>query len=130
MKKFSKIAIASVLVVAAGVTAVGVNAGWGEHRGFCGRGDMSGPSPMMMKSMRGHGPAVDRELSLTAEEAKTVMEARLIMHGQDRLKVGKVTKKDDNTFLVDIVTVDDSLAHQVEIDRNSGFPRGPMGGMK
>lgn len=130
MKKFSKIAIATVVVVAAGVTAFGVNAGWGEHRGFCGRGDMPGPSPMMMKSMRGHGPFVDRDLNLTAEEAKTVIEARLIMHGKDRLKVGKVTQKDDNTYLVDIVTVDESLAHQVEIDRSSGLPRGRMGGMK
>lgn len=83
---------------------------------------------MMMRHMRKHGRFADRDLS--ADEAKTLVEARLNMRGNDRLKVGKVTQKNDDTYLVDVTTVDDSLVRQVEIDRDSGFRRGRMGGMK
>ena len=77
---------------------------------------------------RDRRPFSDRDLNLTVEQARTLMQARLIMRGNDRLKVGQVTEKDDKTLLVDIVTVDDSLVRQVEISQDSGFPRGPMGG--
>jgi hypothetical protein len=49
------------------------------------------------------------------------------MRGNDRLKVGQVAEKDKDTYVVDIVTVDDSLVRQVEVDRDNGLPRGPMG---
>ena len=70
------------------------------------------------------------DLDLNIEQAKTLVQARLIMRGNDRLKVGKVTKKDDDTFLVDIVTVDDSLVRQVEVDRENGLPRGRLAAKK
>jgi hypothetical protein len=65
---------------------------------------------------------------LTAEQAKTLVAARLIMHGNVRLKAGQVTTNDEENYLVDIVTIDNSLVSQVEVDRNKGLPRGPFRG--
>ena len=126
MNKAGKIT-AVTIIAAAGLAAVGATAGWGGGRGYCGAAE--GPA-MMMKHMGKHGRFADRKLDLTADEARTLIEARLIMRGNDRLKVGQVTPKGDDTYLVDVTTVDDSLVRQIEIDRNSGFPRGPMGGMR
>ena len=62
----------------------------------------------------------DRDLELTADEAGTLVSAQLIMQGNDRLKVGGVVSQGEDTYAVDIVTVDDSLVMQIEIDRDSG----------
>lgn len=62
----------------------------------------------------------NRELGLTVEQARTLAESRLILSGNDRLKVGSVEAVDDNTIVVEIVTVDDSLVVRRNIDRNSG----------
>ena len=129
MNKFAKITAVTV-VAAAGLAAVGANAAWGEGRGPCASGEGRGGPAMMMRHMGKQGRFADRNLDLTADEVKTLVEARLIMRGNERLKVGKVTQKDDDTYLVDVTTVDDSLVRQVEIDRDSGFPRGRMGGVK
>jgi len=42
------------------------------------------------------------------------------MQGNDRLKVGGVVSQGEDTYVVDIVTVDDSLVMQIEVDRDSG----------
>jgi hypothetical protein len=42
------------------------------------------------------------------------------MQGNERLKVGDVTRTDDDTIVAEIVTVDDSLVQRLEIDRHSG----------
>ena len=62
----------------------------------------------------------DRDLELTAVEAGTLISAQLIMQGNDRLKVGGVVSQGNDTYVVDIVTVDDSLVIQIEVDRDSG----------
>ena len=62
----------------------------------------------------------DRDLELTADEAGTLISAQLIMQGNDRLKVGGVISQGEDTYVVDIVTVDDSLVMQIEVDRDSG----------
>jgi len=129
MNKAAKITAVTIMAVA-GLAAVGASAGWGDGRGHCGSGEGRGGPAMMMKHMGKHGRFADRDLDLSADEAKTLVEARLIMRGNDRLKVGQVTQKDDDTYLVDVTTVDDSLVRQIEIDRDSGFPRGPKGGKK
>ena len=129
MNKIAKITAVTV-VAAAGLAAVGATADWGEGRGPCASAQGLGGPAMMRKHMGRHGRFAGRDLDLTADQAKTLVEARLIMRGNDRLKVGKVTQKDDDTYLVDVNTVDDSLVRQVEIDRDSGFPRGRMGGVK
>lgn len=126
MNKLAKITVVSAIVATTGLFAAGATAGWGEHREYCERGEARGGPAMMMKRMGKHGPFSDRDLDLSAEEARTLVEARLIMRGNDRLKVGKVSEKDSDTYLVDIVTVDESLVRQIEIDRDSGFPRGPV----
>ena len=63
---------------------------------------------------------VDR--NLTAEDIRTLAEARMIMRGNDNLKVGEVTKASDDTYKVTIVTKDDSLVREVEVSRKTGFP--------
>lgn len=128
MNNVAKITAVSVIAVA-GLAAVGATAGWGEGRGSCDRGGPGGPGAMMMHKGKG-GRFADRQLDLTSDEARTLVEARLIMRGNDRLKVGQVSQKDDQTYLVDIVTVDDSLVRQVEIDRDNGLPFGRKGPRK
>lgn len=127
MNKIAKITAVTV-IAAAGLAAVGASAGWGDGRGHCGQGDSRGTPSTMMGRMCKQGRFADRDLDLTADQVRTLVEARLIMRGNDRLKVGNVARKDDDTYLVDVTTVDDSLVRQVEIDRESGFPRGRMGG--
>ncbi|MCU7851509.1 MAG: hypothetical protein KZQ80_04785 [Candidatus Thiodiazotropha sp. (ex Monitilora ramsayi)] len=130
MNKIAKYTAITVVAAATGLTAVGASAGWGDHRGNCDRGEMRGGDSMMMKRMGKAGPMTDRDLDLTSDEAKTLVEARLIMRGNDRLKVGQVTEKDQDTYLIDIVTVDNSLVRQIEVDRDNGMPRGPFGPKK
>lgn len=73
-----------------------------------------------------------RDLELTAAEAKILVSARLIQRGNDRLKVGDVKQGDNDTWLVDIVTVDDSLVRTVPLSSKSGHPvrPGKRDGMK
>jgi hypothetical protein len=125
MKKGLKITIISAVIASSGMLALAssADAGWGGQRGYCDRSGMNG-APSMMQGRGKSGPAMDRELDLTAEEAKTLVAARLIMRGNDRLKVGQVTQKDEDTYLVDVVTVDNSLVRQVAVDRDNGLPRG------
>lgn len=66
----------------------------------------------------GGGPGKD--LNLSADQVKTLAEARLIMTGNPNLKVGAVKAKDSDTYTVDIVTADNSLVLQREIDKHSG----------
>ena len=65
------------------------------------------------------GPS-NRDLDLTVEQARTLAESRLILSGNDRLKVGSVETVDDDTIAIEIVTVDDSLVVRREIDRDTG----------
>ena len=124
MKKFAKTTVAAI-VVAVSLTAIGVQADWGSKRGKCESSDYrGGPATMHQK---GKGRVADRELDLTTEEARILVQARLIMRGNDRLKVGQVSEQDEETYLVDIVTVDNSLVRQIEVDRDNGLRRGPMG---
>ena len=124
MKKGLKVTIISAVVATSGVLAVAsaADAGWGGQRGNCDRGGMYG-EPGMMKGKGKAGRVMDRDLDLTSDEARTLVEARLIMRGNDRVKVGQVVEKDEDTYLVDIVTVDNSLVRQVEVDRDNGLPR-------
>jgi hypothetical protein len=62
----------------------------------------------------------NRDLELTVDQARTLAESRLILSGNDRLKIGSVEVIDDETIAVEIVTVDDSLVVRREIDRDTG----------
>jgi hypothetical protein len=127
MNKIAKYSAITLLAATTGLTAIGASAGWGGADGDCNRKDMGDRHTMMKTRMEKRGPMQSRDLNLTAEKVKILASARLIMRGNDRLKVGKVVETEDGTFLVDIVTVDDSLVRQIEIDKEKGFPRGPKG---
>ncbi len=130
MNKRLKITLISTAVAASSLFAVvsAADAGWGGYQGHCDRaamGNYAGPGMMGGMGKTGKtGQPMNRNLDLTADEAKTLVAARLIMRGNDRLKVGQVTVQDENTYLVDIITVDDSLVRQVTVDRNNGLPHG------
>ncbi len=63
----------------------------------------------------------DRKLD--ASEVKRILDGRLAWRGNKRLKVGKVTEKDDNTVIAEIQTVDGSLVAKYAIDRTTGVMR-------
>ena len=137
MKKITKISAVVITTSVLGMASLAAFAGWGEHdgngEGYGGhQGQMMGSNMeshmrgQMGGKMGGHMGGTDRALDLSADEVRTLIEARMIMRGNDRLKVGKITQKDDQTYLVDIVTVDDSLVRQIEVDKNNG----PGHGMK
>lgn len=130
MNKITKYTAVSAIVAVTGFTALAAMADWGDRRGNCNRGDFRGGPSIMMEKMGKQGRFADRDLNLTIEEAKTLVEARLIMKGNDRLKVGQVAESDQETYLVDIVTVDNSLVRQIEVDRDNGLPRRHFGPKK
>ena len=68
-----------------------------------------------------HQAAFTKEL--TIESVTKYLERRLDQRGNDRLKVGEVKVKDDNTIIAEIVTVDDSLVQRIEFDRKTGQRR-------
>lgn len=115
MKNLSKYAAIALITTAVGVGTASAS-GWGD-RGE--RGPGCGHPPKMMNK----GPHKQRDLDLTAKQVRTLVEARLIMRGNDRLKVGEVVPKDDNTYRVQIVTVDGSLVRDFDVDKHRGLRR-------
>jgi hypothetical protein len=131
MNKITKISAIAITTAALGLASLTAVASRGEHGGDCdGQGGQhsqmmgKGSGNGMGRHMGGKGFNMDRELDLSAAEVQTLIEARMIMHGNDRLKVGKVSQKDDQTYVVDIVTIDDSLVRQIEVDKNNGLRHG------
>jgi hypothetical protein len=127
MNKIAKITMITLVTGLVGFTAVNANAYWGGQRGYCNQSGMTNGMPMRMKQNGPKGQKgrfMRQDLDLSIDEAKILMQAHLIRRGNDRLKVGKVTVKDDTTYLVQIVTVDDSLVREMEVDRNTGRPVG------
>jgi hypothetical protein len=136
MNKITKISAIAVTTAALGLASLTAFAHKGEYGGdgeygqrhsgqMMGQGMGQGMGMHMGQGKGMHmGQGMGRDLDLSADEVKTLIEARMIMHGNDLLKVGKVSQKDDQTYLVDIVTVDDSLVRQIEVDRNKGFRHG------
>jgi Spy/CpxP family protein refolding chaperone len=127
MNKLTKISAITVIAATTLFAGTQASARWGDPSANCMRG--AGPDSTMQMPQRGkrQKPPM-RDLDLTAEQAKTLVAARLIMHGNVRLKAGQVTTNDEENYLVDIVTIDNSLVSQVEVDRNKGLPRGPFRG--
>ena len=62
----------------------------------------------------------NRELDLTVEQVRTLVEGRLILLGNNRLKMGSVEIINEKTITAEIVTVDNSLVVRSEIDRKTG----------
>ncbi len=117
MTRFTKLA---TLALAATALATGIAIAQPSGPGY-------GMGPGMMGSGMGYGrdcpfagdqAAVDAKL--TVAKVKTLLEAKLIRQGNERLKVGKVVEKDAKTITAEIVTVDGSLVQTLEIDKATG----------
>ena len=102
--------------------------------GHMGTGMMGGSGhgmqgSMMGSGMMGSGPGVQGDCpgqtaalkeDLTVDGVTKLLEQRLSHMGNDRLKVGEVKAKDDDTITAEIVTVDGSLVRKLEFDRDTG----------
>ncbi len=94
---------------------------------------MMGPGTMA-HGMMGHGvwgggyghgsaygkSAIQPDKDLSADDVRARIERSLRWHGNERLKVGEVKELDDDTIVVEIVTLDDSLVDRLEVDRHTG----------
>jgi len=87
----------------------------GSHMG--GQGQM-GNHMMGGQGHMGGNPAMTLDLSV--DDVRKIIEGRMAMHGNDRLKVGNIEVVDDETIIAEIVTVDDSLVMKMEFDRKTG----------
>ena len=72
----------------------------------------------------GMGPGEDRNFS--ADEIRTLAEAFLLMRGNENLKVGEITPTENESYMVRIVTQDDSLVREVEVSKKNGRPMHKM----
>jgi hypothetical protein len=102
--------------------------------GMMGQGMGSGMmGPDMMRMMQIYGPGsgtmgmgfgpcggMAGAKDLSAEQVKDILQGHIAWTGNKRVKVGKIEKKDDETYLAEIVTVDNSLVQKIAVDRNSG----------
>jgi hypothetical protein len=116
----------------------GQGMGYGMGPGMMGPGQGMGHGMMgqgMMGYGNGTGPAAPGagwgshcpnaettalDKDLTVDDVRERLGRNLQMQGNERLKVGDVTRTDDDTIVAEIVTVDDSLVQRLEIDRHSG----------
>ncbi len=64
---------------------------------------------------------MDRDLSI--KDVTEMLQFRLDRWHNDRLKVGKVVVKDDDTIIAEIVTQDGSLVDRLAINRDTGSQR-------
>jgi hypothetical protein len=84
-------------------------------------GQGRGPGMMMGPGAMGLGSGIVAPVQhLSTDDVRHHFEHRLKLLGNDRLKVGEVTQKDEDTINVEIVTLDDSLVDRFEVDRHSG----------
>lgn len=127
------------LVITAVVAAVGIGAlsmGKSFAQGPFSQGGY-GPGYSMMQGQHGQGHRFMKtkgyggancqydqnqtlDTPLTVDDVRANMEQHLKFRGNERLKLGNVTNKDDKTIVAEIVTVDDSLVRKVEIDKTTG----------
>ena len=97
-------------------------------QGYQGQMPMMGHGMMGQMQMMGHGMMGDYgygqmqplRRDLTNDEVKHMMEHRVDWAGNPNLKVGKVTEKDADTIVSEIVTKDGSLVQKIEVDRHTG----------
>lgn len=121
MTRFTKLA---TLALAATALATGIaiaqpsGQGYGMGTGMMGAGMGQGMGYGRDCPFAGDQAAVDAKL--TVAKVKTLLEAKLIHQGNERLKVGKVVEKDAKTITAEIVTVDGSLVQALEIDKATG----------
>jgi hypothetical protein len=115
--------------------------GWGPWRGWSQQGPGSSDYPnwqnmheeceeMMewMMGQRGYPryyspPERQKQQTvkpLTQEDAVSIVQGYLTGTGNPNLKIGKVEKKEDGNYLVEILTKDGSLVDKIVVDRKTG----------
>ena len=135
--KLPELALAGVFIVSVAATAIAhgpdsQGSGQGQMpmmgHGMMGQGNQ-GQMPMMGQGMMGQMPMMGGygrgqmqplRRDLTAEEVKHMMEHRVDWAGNPNLKVGKITEKDADTIVAEIVTKDGSLVRKIDVDRHTG----------
>ena len=108
----------------------GMGSGMGQGMGYGMGGYGMGPGMMGQGMMGRHGGMmggnwgyIPPPVNLSVADVKSYMERWVEGTGNPRLKLGKVTEKDADTITADIVTKDDSLVQEFEVDRHTGFYR-------
>ena len=86
--------------------------------GMWGGGTMMGPG---MMGAVGLGNRVIPMPTIGVNDVRRFLERRIELQGYSRLRVGKVTAKDDDTIIAEIDTVDGALVQRLEVDRQSGL---------
>ena len=131
---FTSIAVAAtVAVVSLGSTIATSVPSFAHGTSGSAGGEMGGPmgGHGMKMGQKGHrggmmggnghmGGHTFQALDLDVDDVRKIIEGRLVMHGSDRLKVGKVEVVNDETIKAEIVTVDDSLVFMLEFDHKTG----------
>jgi len=131
----TKTLIITAVVAAVGLGTLGLSGAY-AHGPFSKGGHGQGFGMMQGQMPQGHGPAMMNNsmggancangqpqvlaTPLTVDDVRANLEQHLQWRGNDRLKVGTVTDKDDKTIVAEIVTVDDSLVRKIEIDKATG----------
>ncbi|GAA5317421.1 MAG: hypothetical protein AseanaTS_26260 [Candidatus Pelagadaptatus aseana] len=121
MKKPMKYLLTATLITASATTALASSYDDKDEYRDC-------DSRKYGKMMKHHGgfmgnPHNPREMmtrEFNAEEINTLMQAKLLMRGNDNLKVGKI-EPTPNGYTVAIVTRDNSLVEELELAPN-GMP--------
>ena len=91
------------------------------HHGMMGQGMMGHHGMMGQGMMRpGFGGTVLPGMDLTTDDVRHVLEHRLSMQGNPRLKVGEIEQADDDTIVADIATAEGALVDRFRIDRHNG----------
>ncbi len=81
----------------------------------------------VMNPGMGSGPCgnvradIDRDLNV--KDITEMLQLRLDHWGNDRIKLGKVVRQDEDTIIAEIVTQDGSLVDKLAIDRDTGSQR-------
>ncbi len=139
LSSFTALAVAAAFAAALIVAAPSV-----AHESNAHDDDFAGMGPNMMgHGMMGHGGMgtgmgygmgrgmspcsqnvrADMDRDLSVKDVTEMLQLRLDRWNNDRLKVGKVVEKDDDTIIAEIVTKDGSLVDRLAIDRDTGSQR-------
>ncbi|MCC2096801.1 MAG: hypothetical protein KDJ29_07905 [Hyphomicrobiales bacterium] len=102
----------------------GYGPGYGMGPGMMyGYGPRYGMGPGMMYGGQNQRWA-NTNRNLSVDDVKRNIERWLAYGGNDRLKLGEVKQKDDNTIEATVVTKkENALVQKFEVDRRSGFTR-------
>ena len=84
------------------------------------------PSPLKVtkdgdkETKKGAAPKDDR---LSADDLRGQIEQWIRWYANPQLKIGSISKKDENTIVAEIVDADDSIVQRIEVDRRTGWMR-------